>query len=172
MRNLTGLSWSPDGSYIVAMSCAGECLPFQRIDVPTTLGRPLVVRLTGPELYPVRLIRSASVAFGPDGLYTLEASVPVQGAAATRPTDQVQLVKAGTFDFAVPIFSGANEWTISQVVPTTAGTYVVATRVQRKGTPGAPATGLYLVRAGRLVLMRGLTEPGTLTPVPALRAAG
>jgi len=70
----------------------------------------------------------------------------------------------------VPVFSGGREWQLSQVVPTASGTYVVATRTQAGRPLTAVRTGLYLVRAGRLVAVRSLDDPGTLTPVTPLAA--
>jgi len=171
--NVKSLRWSPDGSYLVAVSCAGECT-LQRIDVPRGLGAPLAVQ-SGAVLYPTHLIRSASVAFAPDGLYALEARTPIQGASATtRPTDDVSRVDPVTLVATTPLFSGGDQWDISQIVPTVAGVYVIATPVRDAASKSTakPVPGLYRVEAGRLVLVRRLVDPGTLTPVPKLAASG
>jgi hypothetical protein len=73
-----------------------------------------------------------------------------------------------------PVFSGADDWRIAQVVPTASGTYVVATRMRPAGMKSkfVPHPGLYLVQAGKLVWVRNLSSPGTFTAVPPLAAGG
>jgi hypothetical protein len=167
--SVTSLRWSPDGSYLVAVSCpAGGCEGFRTIDVPLQLGAPLTVAPGGWSSYPPRSIKSARVAFGPDGLYMLETIGPAEGRSTA--TVRIDRVDPRAVRPPVTIFS-SNQWDVSQVVPTAAGTYVVAaplsvTLPTSEGEAGHP--GLYLVRAGRLTFVRSLTDPGTLTPVPPL----
>ena len=170
--NVTSLRWSPDGSYLVAVSCPpAGCEGFRTIDVPRELGAPLAVApgKWGSSL--PRTIHSAGVAFGPGGLYVLASTIPVPSeSSATATIDRVdpRAVRA-----PVTVFS-SNAWDVSQVVPTTTGTYVVATRVQPGGakTPDAARPGLYRVAAGRLVSVRSLPDPGVLSPVTPLGTAG
>ena len=167
--NVTSLHWSPDGSYLVAVICpAGGCEGFRTIDVPLQLGAPLTVARGGWSPYPPRSLKSAKVAFGPDALYMLEAIGPAKG--RTTATVRIDRVDPRAVRPLVTIFS-SNEWNVSQVVPTAAGTYVVAAplSVTPSTSEGeAEHPGLYLVLAGRLTLVRSLTDPGTLTPVPPL----
>jgi len=108
------------------------------------------------------------VAFGPDGLYMLEAIGPVKGRSTA--TVRIDRVDPRALRPLVTIFS-SNQWDVSQVVPTAAGTYVVAaplshTAAGSEGEAGHP--GLYLARAGRLAFVRSLSDPGTMTAVPPL----
>jgi hypothetical protein len=172
VANVTSLRWSPDGSYLVAVSCPVlGCQPFRTIAVPLLLGAPLTFASGGWTSYPAHSIASARVAFGPDGLYLLESMSAVPG-RSTAP-ERIDRVDPRTMRPLVTIFS-SDQWDVSQVVPTAAGTYVVAAPRKPAGA-GSPSAvghpGLYLVRAGRLTFVRSLTDPGTLTTVAPLGAS-
>jgi hypothetical protein len=171
--NVTSLRWSPDGSYLVAVSCSlpAACEGFRTIDVPRELGAPLTFAPGKWNSYPARTTHSASVAFGPGGLYMLESISPVPSASSA--TARIDRVDPHAVRAPVTVFS-SDEWDVSQVVPTTAGTYVVATRVQAGGakSPKSASSGLYRIDAGRLVFVRPLDNPGNLTPVTPLAATG
>jgi WD40 repeat protein len=150
LSNLTSLRWSPDGTYLVSVSVscsASGCEGYDVVGVPKTLGGPLTVESGGS---------GASVAFGSHDLYTLER----------KPTVRIERVDPRSGRRPVLVFSGGGTWDVTQVVPTTTGTYVVAARA--KSTTSA----LYRIVEGKLVLVRPLDNPGTFTPVVPLDAAG
>ena len=155
LSNVTSLRWSPDGSYLVSCSASG-CEGYDVVDVPRTLGGPLTVEPGASGARPARPVRSASVVFGPHDLYML----------GRRPTVRIERVDPRAAQVPVLVFSGGGAWDVTQVVPTTAGTYVVAAKV--KSTTSA----LYRIVDGKLVFVRPLDNPGTFTPVAALDAAG
>ncbi len=164
--NVSSLRWSPDGSYLVATSCgASGCNGLRKIDVPSALGRPLVAQPI-PFGFPTpRPVRSVSAAFGPDGLYLLTST----GSGASGRQAVYRYVEPVITAPAL-VFSGADQWRVTQVIPTAATTYVVAARISVGGPPRtAPIWGLYRIVAGRLVWVRGLDDhPGTLTAVTPL----
>jgi hypothetical protein len=162
----TSLRWSPDGTYVAAVSCGAQtCAAFSRIAVPAVLGAQLLVDPVSWSAYPGPSIRSAAIEFGPGGLYMLKRLNPVTGKSTA--TDRIDRVDPLGEQTAVTVFS-SNKWNVTEVVPTAVGTYVVAAPV----SPKAAKLGLYLVEAGRLVLVRALNDPGTLVPVPPLAVAG
>jgi WD40 repeat protein len=163
---LTSLRFSPDGSYLAAVSCGvPRCEAFDRIEVPDVLGAPLVVEPVSWSAYPDQSIRTASIEFGPGGLYMLKRLNPIPG--RTIATERIDRLDPLGLQPVETLFS-ARGWDISQMMPTASGTYVVATLAQ----PKPPKWGLYLVQAGKLVPVRSLTDPGTLTPVRPLAAFG
>jgi hypothetical protein len=163
---LTSLRFSPDGSYLAAVSCgAGPCESFDRIDVPAELGAPLAVAPVSWSASPDQSIRSAAIEFGPGGLYMLKHLTPVAG--RTTATARIDRLDVGGSDPVTTILSSRG-WDISQMVPTASGTYVVASPANAK----ARHWGLYRVEQGRLVPVRSLADPGTLTPVSPLAAVG
>jgi hypothetical protein len=174
MSNVTNLRWSPDGSYVVAVSCSDlACGGFRRINVPGALGSRLSVD-SGAMTYPTATIDSASVEFGPDGLYALETTTPL-GVANAKPSDLVALVDPTTLLATRPIFSGGTAWHISQVIPTSSGTYVVATHLRPAGaekSKTAAIPGLYKLVDGHLVEVGHGAYRGTLTPVTPLAPTG
>jgi hypothetical protein len=169
---LDGLRWSPDGSYLVSVSCSSKtCFGYDVVDVPATPGAALVPESGALSGYPARLVHSARIVFGPGGLYTLETSTPFPG----RPTPSGETVRIERIDprssrSAALVFSGGTAWEISQVVPTSVGTYVVAAPKGAK-SPRAAASSLYRIVAGKLVLVRSLADPGTLTPVAPITSS-
>jgi hypothetical protein len=166
VSRLSSLRFSPDGSYLAAVSCgAGPCESFDRIAVPDQLGRPLVVTPVSWSAYPDQSIRSAAIEFGPGGLYMLKHLAPVAG--LTTSTVRIDRLDVSGTDPVATILSSRG-WDIAQMVPTASGTYVVATLAK----PKPPRWGLYLVQSGKLVPVRSLADPGTLTPVSPLAAVG
>lgn len=160
----TSLRWSPDGTYLAAVSCgAHTCAAFSRIEVPAELGPPLTVAPISWSAYPGQSIRSATIEFGPGGLYLLKRLDPVAG--KTTATERIDRVDPTGVQGVMNLFS-SYEWNVAQVVPTAVGTYVVAAPAK----PKAQKPGLYLVEAGKLVLVRTLGDPGTLVPVSLLAA--
>jgi len=157
--DVTSLRFAPDGSYLVAASCAAQgCPAARRIDVPGQLGAPLVsepMAFGGAKPAPVR---AASIAFGRGGLYVL----------ASSPSGTIYRYDPAHLSAAPPVFAGGRAWDVAQVVPTATGVDVIAARVPASGKVGAHAFGLYRVEAGRLVLVRLLVDPGTLTDVRPL----
>ena len=151
--NVTALRWSPDGAYLVTVRCSGaRCLSLERMDVPRDL-RLSLVRNHGFAEVPAG---QSFVTFGVDGLYVLQSSPSGQAVDRYDP---------GTLEFAGVRVATDRHWSVSQVAPTAGATFVVATRA-----PGRP--GLYVVGAdGRLHLVRPI-DPGILTPVFPLPAAG
>jgi hypothetical protein len=127
----TVISWSPNGDRLVARTDRSTAY-----DVPARLGRALAPRdmpIDGP------------AAFGVDGLYVLEAGrLDRWSLSLTKRTTVVANVGPSA----------------SQVVPTAAGTYVVA-----RSEPGGPADQLYVVDHGALVHVRDFRSFGTMTPV-------
>ena len=153
--NVTSLRWSPDGTYLVSVSCTPSgCDGYDIVDVPGTLGGPLAVEPGAAR--PARSVRFASVVFGPHDLYTL----------GRGPTVRIESVDPRAARGPVLVFSGGGTWDVTQVVPTTAGTYVVAARVK------SATSALYRIVEGKLVFVRPLDNPGTFTPVAAVDAAG
>jgi hypothetical protein len=156
---VTSLRFAPDGSYLVAASCsAHRCEEARRIDVPSPLGASLVsepmsfaAKVTSP-------VRATSVAFGGGAMFVLEPS----------PSDTIYRYDPTRVGPAPAVFVGAREWDVTQLVPTATGIDVVAARMPPGGEPGASSFGLYRVEAGRLVLVRLLVAPGTLTDVRPL----
>ena len=155
LSNVTSLRWSPDGTYVVSVSCAtSECQGYDVVNVPRTLGGPLTVEHGAPGARPARPVGSTSVVFGPHDLYMLERG----------PSARVESVDPRSGRAPVLVFSGGGTWDVTQVVPTTTDTYVVAARA--KSTTSA----LYRIVEGELVLVRPLDNPGTFTPVVPLAA--
>jgi hypothetical protein len=171
MGNVESLRWSPDGSYLVAVDCTRTgCTGFRRIDVPNELGAPLVAEPGLQLATPARPLRALSAEFGPGGLYALATTALPRSSSMVAVT--LDRYDARTLGTATPVFAGS-DWTVSQVMPTAAGTYVIATPVRRAAAATALDTpGLYRIDAGRLVLVRSLVDPGTLTPVMPLVASG
>jgi hypothetical protein len=161
--DVTSLRWSPDNASVVAVRCSSFDCSFQRIDVPSALGAPLVAENGTRSILKSGSVPSESVEFGPGGLYVLSSS---------GPTDRVTRYDSGTLASPVTLFDGGRSWRIRQIVPTAAGLYVVAAAVPLAGSrpPAAGSVGLYRVVAGRLLPVRNLTSPGTLTPVAPLPA--
>jgi len=163
MDNVTSLQWSPDSAYLVGVSCApGGCRVFRTDDIPRAPGAPLTVSPRDPSSYQGDPIRSSKVAFGAGGLYMLQATTPAALGSGT--TTRVDLVDPRVGRSAVTVFS-SRLWNVSQVIPTSAATLVVA------APTGTTDTGLYRVIPGkpsRLVLVRPLPGPGTLTAVTPL----
>ncbi|MDQ1379467.1 MAG: hypothetical protein QOJ71_186 [Actinomycetota bacterium] len=169
VSKLTSLRFSPDGSYLAAVNCGGDrCAGFSRITVPAELGPPLAVASVPWSAYPEQSIRAALIEFGPGGLYMLKQLAPTAGrATATARIDRLDAL--GLQPVTTILTSRA--WSVSQLVPTATGTYVVASAAHAK----ARTWGLYRVEAGKLALVRPLADPGTLTPVTPLipaRAGG
>jgi hypothetical protein len=163
---LTSLRFSPDGSYLAAVDCgAARCEAFDRIEVPDELGSPLVVAPVSWSAYPDQSIRSAAIEFGPGGLYMLKQLNPIPG--RTIATERIDILDPRGLQPVETLFS-ARGWDVSQMMPTASGTYVVATLAK----PKPPKWGLYLVRSGKLVPVRSLADPGTLTPVSQFAAVG
>jgi len=171
MANVKSLRWSPDGSYLVAVSCTRTgCSGWRRIDVPARLGAPLVAAsgLSGPT--PARPLRALSTEFGPDGLYVLEETAPPPNPPMVAVT--IDRYDSRTLRTVTPMYAGS-DWNVSQMMPTADGVYVIATPVRPTGVKSTAKTlpGLYRVNGSRLVLVRSLVYPGTLTSVSALVAA-
>jgi hypothetical protein len=157
LSNVTSLRWSPDGTYLVSVSCsASGCEAYDVVDVPRTLGGPLTVEPGASGARPALSVRSTSVVFGPHDLFVL----------GRGPTARIERVDPRAAQAPVLVFSGGGTWDVTQVVPTNTGTYVVAARA--KSTTSA----LYRIVEGKLVLVRPLDHPGTFTPVAPLDAAG
>ncbi|MCU1464783.1 MAG: hypothetical protein JWM72_711 [Actinomycetia bacterium] len=166
VSQVTSLRFSPDGSYLAAVNCgAAGCDAFSRIEVPAELGPPLVVDPVSWSAYPGQSIRSATIEFGPGGLYMLKQLTPIAG--RTTATARIDRLDVRGLQPAATILS-SRAWSIAQLVPTATGTYVVAGAAQAK----ARKWGLYRVESGKLVLVRSLADPGTLTPVTPFGAAG
>lgn len=175
--DVSGLRWSPDGTYLAVTSCPVQgCSGVGRIDVPTDLGAPLV--LTAEErVFSPNPVVSKTLVFGPRALYALErrvASVPPVSSPGLTATDTIERYDPTTLSAPVSIFAGANHWSIAEIVPTRTALYVVATPVvAAPGTsPALGSPGLYRLVGGRLVLVRTLSGPGTLTPVAPFVPAG
>jgi hypothetical protein len=170
---LTSMRWSPDGSYLVSVSCsAGTCAGYDVIDVPEKLGGDLRVEPGALSGDPARLVHSARIAFGPGGLYALETTTPFphQSAPPGRAV-RIERIDPRSTQAPVLLFSSVDAWSIAQVIPTTAGTYVVATPSKPAKLPKPATAGLYRISAGRLVFVRSLDAPGTLTPVVPIAAS-
>jgi hypothetical protein len=167
--SVSSMRWAPDGSYLVSVSCSSDtCSGYDVIDVAAD--GALLARSGALSTSPSRLVHSASIEFGPSGLFALEQTTPFPNQSAPRrPT-----VRVGRLDPRAPgtsevVFSTGTNWDVSQVVPTSAGTYVVAAPVKAGATTASPAdAGLYRISGGRLALVRPLPDPGTLTPVTPL----
>jgi len=151
--DVTGLQWSPDGSYLIALSCHPWCIPLQRIDVPSNLRLPLLLRNRWFD----PAARSSSAAFGADGLYVLQPSASGQAVATYDP---------GTLELADIRLAIDARWHVSQVAPTDTTTFVVAAY----GRQERPA--LYEIDASRHLRLLRSADPGVLTPVFPLPAAG
>ncbi len=91
IADVSSVQWSPDGSYLVGVRCpATGCRVFRTIDVPRELGAPLTLAPGDPSSFPGETIRSATVAFGADGLYMLQATAPAPlGSPVTKRVDRV-----------------------------------------------------------------------------------
>ncbi len=166
VSRITSMRFSPDGSYLAAVDCgAARCAAFERIEVPDELGPPLVVAPVSWSAYPDQSIRSAAIEFGPGGLYMLKQLNPIAG--RTIATERIDRLDPRGLQPVETLFS-ARGWDVSQMMPTASGTYVVATLAK----PKPPRWGLYLVQSGKLVPVRSLADPGTLTPVSRLAAVG
>ncbi|MDQ1476238.1 MAG: hypothetical protein QOE62_1467 [Actinomycetota bacterium] len=159
VSNVTSLRFSPDGSYLAAVNCGGDrCVAFSRIDVPGELGPPLVVAPVSWSASPEQSIRSATIEFGPGGLYMLKQLAPIAG--RTTATARIDRLDVRRLQPVTTILT-SRAWNVSQLVPTATGTYVVASAASAK----TRKWGLYRVEAGKLALVRLLADPGTLTPV-------
>jgi hypothetical protein len=169
MNSVTSLRWSPDGSYLAAVTCpARSCEVVRTNALPEKLGGSLEIAATKPSDLVAGKVRSASIAFGDDALYMLEALAPASSASSAE-SRVVRVDPREQENRHVVVEYGSSDWDITQVIPTGIATYVVA----------APATsssfGLYRIRVGRpstLVLVRPHDSPGTFTPVPPLPARG
>ena len=81
-QNVTSLRWSPDGTYLVSVSCTPSgCAGYDVVDVPGTLGGPLAVEPGARRAAPARLVHSVSVVIGPlchrsDACRTVETTTP------------------------------------------------------------------------------------------------
>ena len=83
-----------------------------------------------------------------------------------RYVESIYRYDARALDQPALVFGGAGDWDVSQVIPTAAANYVVAAPMVAKGkTRVSGATGLYRIVRGRLVYVRSLAGPGTLTAV-------
>jgi hypothetical protein len=152
VANVASLHWSPDGTYLVSLVCSrSRCAAYDVIGVPSTLGEPLTVEPGESGGSGV-----ASVVFGPHDLFVLTRA----------PTARIESVDPRSTRTPTRVFAGAGKWDVTQVVPTSSGTYVVASRAK------SPISGLYRIDAGRLVFVRNLDSPGTFTPVTPLAATG
>lgn len=149
VANVTSLHWSPDGTYLVSVTCSpSRCDGYDVIDVPSTPGEPLTLEPGASG--------AASVVFGPHDLFTL----------GTAPTARIERIDPRGARAPVLVFAGAGKWDVTQVVPTVSATYVVAARAK------SSSPGLYRIDSGRLVFVRPLDSPGTFTPVTPLAATG
>ncbi len=170
--SITSMRWSADSSYLASISCSSNlCGGVDIFDLPDPPGAPLVAEPGSVSTYPAQLVHSASLASGLGGVYAVENTSPYPNqsnpAAAGARVDRIDprvVAHAPTL-----VFEGGDRWKVSQVVPTSAGTYVVAapvTKTAKARTVGH--VGLYRIVGGRLVFVRGLDAPGTLTSVPSL----
>lgn len=166
---LSSMRWSPDGSFLLSVSCsAGTCAGYDVVDVPKTLGGDLTVEPGAWSSYPARQVHSARIAFGPGGLYALETTTPFpRQSAPPGPAVRIERIDPRSPQTPTVLFSSADAWNIAQVIPTTAGTFVVATPAPPNPDqlPKSATAGLYRVSAGRLLFVRSLDAPGALTPV-------
>jgi hypothetical protein len=165
VSGVTSLRFSPDGSYIAAVDCGPRpCESFARIEVPAELGSPLVVEPVSWSASPDQSIRSAKIEFGPGGLFVLKQVTPTPRRTTT--TARIDRLDADdTHSIATILWSSG--WDITQIVPTSTATYVVASPTRVK----PPKWGLYQVVEGKLTFVRSLSDPGTLTPVTPLVGA-
>ncbi len=162
MSDVTSLRWSPDGSALVAATCGSFDCGFRRIVIPSDLAAPLVAT-PGTSVGFARVPPGSSdrIVFGPDGFYELATTVTAATAGAPASTrESIARYDPKTLGSPRVVFSGGDRWDVTQVVPTTAATYVVA-------APAASpkASGLYRIEAGRLAFVRTLDSPGTFVPV-------
>jgi hypothetical protein len=166
LADVTSMRFSPDGSYLAALSCpAGRCRAVSRIDVPTDLGAPLsVAPLSSSATSAAESMRPVRIEFGPDGLYVLRRLARGGADNEISRIDRVD-TRRGSVDGT--LFS-SSAFDVRQVVPVAGGLYVVAEPTQ----PSARKFGLYRVEVGKLVLVRSLDSPGVLTPITPLAAAG
>jgi hypothetical protein len=166
---LTSMRWSADSSYLASISCSSNiCGGIDIFDLPDPPDAPLVAESGAVSTHPAQLVHSASLADGPDGLYAVEMTSPSPNQSV--PTDAGVRVDRIDPRAAVPtptvLFAGGDRWKVSQVVPTAAATYVVAAPLTTKAKAHAVGhTGLYRIVGGRLVYVRSLDSPGTLTAV-------
>ena len=163
--SVTSMRWSPDGSYLLSVSCSRVgCAGWKRIDVPKELGGRLVAAPGRSGTTPARPLRALSAEFAPDGLYALAETARPRNPSVVAVT--IDRYDTSTLRTVTPVYAGSG-WEVSQLIPTTTGTYVVATPAPSnpEQLPKSATAGLYRIRAGRLVLVRTLTDPGTLTPV-------
>ncbi len=178
MSDVTSLRWAPDGAYLAVARCGAFQCGFQRIDVPVTLGAPLLTTAgTTAGFARIPAGSAENIVFGPGGLYELARTVSIAagGNRATTVTERVERYDARTLGSPVPVFAAGDDWSVSQVIPTTTATYVVATPLAPAAASAAPpsavgAMALYRVVAGRLAFVRNLVSPGNLTPVVPLAA--
>jgi hypothetical protein len=168
--SVTSMRWSPDSSFLVAASCPKSgCEGFHRIDAPARLGATLSAQplylyaAAGSPLLDTRF------AFAADGLYTLTTSGVGGAGPSVRHVESIYRYDARALDQPALVFGGAGDWDVSQVIPTAAANYVVAAPMVAKGKTRVPgATGLYRIVRRRLVYVRSLAGPGTLTAVAPL----
>jgi hypothetical protein len=150
---ITGLQWAPGGTDLIALSCTPtQCNPLQRIDVPSDLRLPLVRH---DALFD-STSRSSSAAFGADGLYVLQTSARGQAVATYDPQ---------TFELADTLLTIDARWRVLQVAPTDTTTFVVVAADHRHPS-------LYEINTSRRLQLVRSTDPGVLTPVFPLPAAG
>jgi len=167
LGDVTTMRFSPDGSYLAALSCpGGVCTTVSRIDVPTALGAPLTVApIPDGAASTAGSLRVARIEFGPDGLYVLRGLAP--GGGAFNAFSRIDRIDARTGAVAGTLFT-SSAFDVRQVAPTAGALYVIAEPTQ----PKARKFGLYRVESGKLVLVRSLDAPGILTPVVPLAGAG
>ena len=163
---VTAMRWSADGSYLVYVGCsAAGCRGIDVLDVAPGPGGALVAESPTVGISPPWSTRAATLAFGRDGLYSLSTTLTTGGGSgAGRSRTQIdrfdprEKLKASTM-----LFDGGARWSLSQVVPTDRGVYVVAApvvagpKVARLGP-----TGLYRLAGRNLVFVRSLAAPGAL----------
>ena len=164
LDGVTSLRWSLDGSSLLAVRCTAAGCSADRIDVPAEISGPLDAFPSGPAPTPGV---AESVEFGPEGLYVLRAS---SDGASASPVGTIDRYDPSSPAGPVRLFDGSGRWRLRQVVPTEVGTYVVAAPARQAGsTPAAGAAGgLYRLFAGRLIPVRAMSEPVTLSAVTPL----
>lgn len=172
MSDVTELRWSPEGSFLVASTCGAFECGFRRIGVPAGLASPLVA--TGGTAAGFARVPAGSadrIVFGPDGLYELATTVsPTTGTTAestAETTESIVRYDPQTLGSPRIVFQGGDKWDVVQVIPTSEATYVVAAPVS-----ATKSFGMYRIVARKLVFVRSLDGPGTLTPVAPLSPTG
>jgi len=175
IADITSMRWATGGDYLVLTSCSRQaCGALRRVDVPRDLTRPLVdtgVWSSAPG-FPTHVSR---VEFGQGGLYALDVRTTHTAKGAAVPDSTVIRLDVATPGSTVEqLYSGGGRWDVSQIMPTSSGTFAVAAPVSTGGTLGRTdgPTGLYRIVAGQLVLVRNLAHPGIFTPVTPLFSGG